>query len=199
MEDDAPAGPLGEQTRRRDAMRSLGMAGAALLGVLGMQGVGESRAGEGKKSRSKRQAKGEKQKGGGRGPTGPTGPTGPACSANGTGGPTGPAGAIGPTGPAGPATGAYRGVTTVENGVTVQPGVSVAVIATCPTPAAGEQIIATGGGMNAETHLDNGQYRGFMIASSDRVAPNAWRIIGTNTSVRAAWLAANVVCVRFSK
>ncbi|MCA9877701.1 MAG: hypothetical protein KC442_07965 [Thermomicrobiales bacterium] len=200
MDDDGPAGPLIGKTRRRDAMRSLGIAGATLLGVLGVQGAAGGRKGEDNQHRNKRRASAEKKKkGGSLGPTGPTGPTGPAGVGSGTEGPTGPLGAPGPTGPRGPATGAFLGVTTVEKGVTVSPGASAAVIATCPNPAAGEQIIATGGGLNAETHLDNGQYRGFMITSSDRVAPNAWRIIATNTSIRSAWLAANVVCVRFSK
>ena len=201
-EGDGPAGPLAGQTRRREAMRSLGVAGAALLGVLGVQGLADAHPGKGKgtKARKAQRAGAEKKKGGGAaGPTGPTGPTGPAGAASGIEGPTGPMGKDGPTGPAGPSAGAFLGVTTVEKSVTVQPGVSASVTATCPTPAANEQIYATGGGINCETHLDNGEYRGFMIGSSDRVAPNAWRIVATNTSVRAASLAANVVCVRFSK
>lgn len=198
-EDDGPAGPLSGQTRRRDAVRGIGVAGAALLGVLGVQGLAEGRSGKDKKPRKTHRAGAEKKKGGGVGPTGPTGPTGPAGATSGIEGPPGPIGAVGPTGPAGPASGAFLGVTTVENGVLVQPRVSVSVVATCPTPGPGEQIYATGGGINCETHLDNGEYRGFMVAASDRIAPNAWEILATNTSIRPAWLAANVVCVRFSK
>ncbi|MCA9877700.1 MAG: hypothetical protein KC442_07960 [Thermomicrobiales bacterium] len=83
-------------------------------------------------------------------------------------------------------------MTTVQAGVMVAPGVSAAVIATCPTVPSDQQIIATGGGLNAEAGS-------FMLATSDRIAQNAWRIIATNTGSSTARLGGYVVCVWFSK
>ncbi|MFN8663131.1 MAG: hypothetical protein U0075_14685 [Thermomicrobiales bacterium] len=168
-------------------MRNVGSLSAALMGALGLEdatATGQTRLS--KKTRTSHRARAEKKQSSGRGPTGPTGPAGSGQGA------TGPTGEDGPPGPAGKSSGAFLGVTTVQAGVTVLPGVSAAVIATCPTVAANEQIIATAGGINAEAGS-------FMLAVSDRIAANAWRIIATNTGSSAARLGGYVVCVWFSR
>lgn len=115
-------------TGRRDAVRSLGVIGTALLAALGLSsaqaknnhgGGGKRRGGKGggdgapdaaRAVQAERKRKGKK-KPGPAGPTGPTGPTGPANGPPGSQGPTGPtgpagadgqAGAPGATGPTGP-------------------------------------------------------------------------------------------------
>jgi hypothetical protein len=103
-----------DETPRRDAMRTLGALGAALLGMLGLGAAAEAKGnGKGKNhNRHKHQAssdKKKKRKPSKPGPTGPTGPTGPAGTGSGDPGPTGPtgeAGSAGSTGPTGPTGGA---------------------------------------------------------------------------------------------
>jgi hypothetical protein len=94
-----------EETPRREAVRTLGALGAALLGTLGIGAVTEAKGKSKNRHRHKRQASAEKKKRKPKkpGPTGPTGPTGPAGSGSGDPGPTGAAGATGSPGPAGPA------------------------------------------------------------------------------------------------
>lgn len=86
--------PAADMTPRRDAVRTLGAAGAAVLGLIGLQAGTEARDKQ-VGSEKKRRKKGKR---------GPTGPTGPAGSSTG-GGPTGPTGPAGPAGATG-ATGA---------------------------------------------------------------------------------------------
>jgi hypothetical protein len=95
---------LAGATGRRDAVRSLGAIGTALLAALGLRGAqaknnhgggGKGGGGNNQKDRAQAERKRKgKKKPGSPGPTGPTGPTGPA---------NGPAGNQGPTGPTGPA------------------------------------------------------------------------------------------------
>jgi hypothetical protein len=94
-----------EETPRREAVRTLGALGAALLGALGIGAVTEAKGKSKNRHRPKRQASAEKKKRKPKkpGPTGPTGPTGPAGSGSGDPGPTGPTGAAGATGGPGPA------------------------------------------------------------------------------------------------
>ena len=79
-------------TPRRDAVRTLGAAGAAVLGLIGLQVGAEAK---GKQAGSEHHKHKRNRK---RGRTGPTGPTGPAGSGSGSTGPTGPTGATGATG-----------------------------------------------------------------------------------------------------
>jgi hypothetical protein len=86
--------PAVEMTPRRDAVRSLGVAGATVLGLIGLQGGTEA---QGKEAGSER----KRRKKGKRGPTGPTGPAGSGAGPTGPTGPAGPAGATGATGATG--------------------------------------------------------------------------------------------------
>jgi hypothetical protein len=86
--------PAVEMTPRRDAVRSLGVAGATVLGLIGLQAGTEAQSKEAGSER-KRRKKGK------RGPTGPTGPTGSGAGPTGPTGPAGPAGATGATGATG--------------------------------------------------------------------------------------------------
>jgi hypothetical protein len=195
MEHDSTAsgGALSAQTLRRYAMRSIGGLSAALVGVLGLAGTeARSRTSKGKKARGKHGANTEKKKGGGQGPPGPLGPMGsmgPRGSSNGLTGPTGPDGIPGPTGKS---SGAFLGVTTVQAGAMVQHGLAGAVKATCPTVPADQQIIATGGGINATDG-------NFMISYSAQSSPTSWTIVATNIGGRTSRLGAYVVCMWFSK
>jgi hypothetical protein len=99
--------PFDTETPRREAVRTLGAVGAALLGALGLGAAAEAK-GKGKnRSKNEHQTNSEKRKQKSkRGPAGPTGPTGPAGGGTGSGvtgptGPTGPTSATGPTGPTG--------------------------------------------------------------------------------------------------
>lgn len=182
--------PLTEQACRRNAVHTIGLLGAALLGVLGLDGAaakGGSR--KVKKSTGKHRASAEKKKASGPGPAGPMGPMGPMGSSTGLTGPTGPDGI---PGPAGKSSGAFLGVTTVQAGVMVQQGLSAAVKASCPTVPANQQIIATGGGINATDG-------NFMVASSAQSSSASWTIVATNIGDGTARLGAYVVCMWFSK
>jgi hypothetical protein len=95
---------------RRDALRSLGSAGMALLAAIGLTTGGEAKKNkhrDGKNKNDKNRTQAERKGGGGGkgkpGPTGPTGPTGPAGGGTGAG-VTGPTGPTGPAGPAGSST-----------------------------------------------------------------------------------------------
>lgn len=72
-----PTGPLAEETPRRDAMRAMGAAGAALLGALGMNAASPDATVQGKSKRVGSEKKRTKGKKGKRGPAGPAGPQGP--------------------------------------------------------------------------------------------------------------------------
>jgi hypothetical protein len=103
--DDAIKPFNGEETPRRDAVRSLGALGAAFLGVLGLGAAAQAKGNGKQRNRRKHQAGAEKKKKRKPkmpGPTGPTGPTGPAGSGSGDPGPTGPKGDTGNSGPSGP-------------------------------------------------------------------------------------------------
>lgn len=105
--DDISTPILVEETPRREAMRTVGALGAALLGMLGLGMVAEAKGHTKGNNRKKHQRqagaeKKKKRKPSKPGPTGPTGPTGPAGSGSGDPGPTGPSGAPGGHGPAGP-------------------------------------------------------------------------------------------------
>lgn len=180
-----PGGVLTSPSRRRSALRGVGVLGAALLGVLGLQGAGA----KGTRAHGARRVSAGKKKGGGRGPAGPMGPPGPRGSSNGITGPTGSDGIPGPTGKS---SGAFLGVTTVQAGTMVAHGVSAAVKATCPTVPADQQIIATGGGINATEG-------NFMIGYSGQSSPTSWTIIATNIGNGTVRLGGYVVCMWFSK
>jgi hypothetical protein len=83
--------PFDTETPRREAVRTLGAVGAALLGALGLGAAAEAK-GKGKnRSKNEHQTNSEKRKQKSkRGPAGPTGPTGPTSAT----GPTGPTGTI---------------------------------------------------------------------------------------------------------
>lgn len=92
-----------EQPGRRDALRSLGAAGVALLAAVGLAGGGEAKKHKGNGGNHQHEHRPQAEKKGGkgkRGPIGPTGPTGPAGGGTGAGatGPTGPTGDTGATG-----------------------------------------------------------------------------------------------------
>jgi hypothetical protein len=122
----APAGPLDEATPRREAMRTMGAAGTALLGALGLGAMGAAA------KKNKHQVGSEKKrKKGKRGPKGPTGPTGPG------GGERGPTGPTGPTGPAGGGTGGGPTGPTGPMGKSGDPGATGATGPTGPTGGTG--------------------------------------------------------------
>lgn len=66
-----------EETPRRQAVRSLGAAGAALLGAMGMSAQSTETRAKGKDKQVGSEKKGKKGKKGKRGPAGPAGPQGP--------------------------------------------------------------------------------------------------------------------------
>jgi hypothetical protein len=72
-----PFTPLDGETPRRQAVRSLGAAGAALLGVMGMSARSTETRAKGKDKQVASEKKGKKWKKGKRGPAGPAGPQGP--------------------------------------------------------------------------------------------------------------------------
>lgn len=86
--------PFDIETPRRDAMRSvgLGVAGAALLGALGLGATAEAKSKNNRVKAERRRRRRGKQ-----GATGPQGPQGPAGGGAGGTGPTGPQGPAGPT------------------------------------------------------------------------------------------------------
>lgn len=132
--------PAADITARRDAVRTLGAAGAAVLGLIGLQAGTEAKdkqAGSEKKRRKK-------------GKRGPTGPTGPAGSSTG-GGPTGPTGPAGPTGATG-ATGATGSISLANLNLVRYDGTSqsIAVTATLVSGQCGSEEILVSGGWQAD-------------------------------------------------
>ncbi|MFN8662285.1 MAG: hypothetical protein U0075_10365 [Thermomicrobiales bacterium] len=130
-----------EATPRRDAVRTLSAAGAAVLGLIGLQTAGDARnqqAGS-ENNRRKRRKKGK------RGPTGPAGPTGPTGGGTGAGptGPAGPIGATGPTGPTGPTS--LAGLSLVSHDGTAQ-NIADGAVATLVSGScqAGELLVSGG-------------------------------------------------------
>lgn len=135
--------PAVDMTPRRDAVRTLGAAGAAVLGLIGLQAGVEAKdkqAGSEKKRRKK-------------GKRGPTGPTGPAGSSTG-GGPTGPVGPTGPAGPAGAtgATGATGSISLANLNLVRYNGTSqsIAVTATLVSGTCGAGELLVSGGWQAD-------------------------------------------------
>jgi hypothetical protein len=78
--DNTPQGPFtsfDQEAPRRQAVRSLGAAGAALLGAIGMSAASTETRAKGKDKQVTSEKKGKKGKNGKRGPAGPAGPQGP--------------------------------------------------------------------------------------------------------------------------
>lgn len=89
----------GREAPRRETVRAIGRAGAALLGILGLHGiVSDPTAARERKGKDRHGAHAAKKGKPKVGPTGPMGPTGPAGPGSGDPGPTGPTGPVGPAG-----------------------------------------------------------------------------------------------------
>jgi hypothetical protein len=159
-----PAGPFTEGTPRRDAVRTLGAAGAALLGAVGLSAIHAEAKDKGKgkgndRKRGERVGGEKKGKPGKPGPTGPTGPTGLAGGGTGSEGPTGPTGPRGNTGSA--ATASI--VLGPEVAFVIADGASNEATSLCPAGS-----VPTGGSVtifNSNCHL---------VASDRTAAGDGW-------------------------
>ena len=99
---DSPSSLVAQAAPRREAVQTLGRAGAAVLGMLGLRGMVSDpvTAGE-RKGKNRHRVRAEKKAKTKVGPTGPTGPAGVGSGDPGPTGPMGPAGLRGETGPEG--------------------------------------------------------------------------------------------------
>jgi hypothetical protein len=202
-----PGGPAG----RRDALRTVGAAGMALLAALGLvQGspAKKNRRRDGK-SNKKNQTQAER-KGGGKGkpgPTGPTGPTGPAGGGTGAG----TTGATGPTGPTGPAGAASQ--------VTGPTGPKGAIGTAGPAGLSGWERISSSTGTNqtrdkiidlsctGTKRVLGGGYEYNITSASNQIrvvrnnpiTDTAWRVAATDDNPSTNWeLVAWAICANVS-
>lgn len=210
---------IADHSGRRDALRSLGVAGMALLAALGLADGGEAKKKHDRRGNDhKNQSRAAKKGGGGggkRGSTGPTGPTGPAGGGAGVGatgptgptGPTGVSGSPGATGPTGPA-GAGSQVTgpTGATGPTGSAGSSPLPVVRFGPARVGagqhESIAncepgehATGGGIRFQHLIMTNTVESSPTWIAPSLVPRGWLARGNGDSQASSQLAAYVICV----
>jgi len=181
--------PFTAETPRRDALRTMGVAGAALLGA------GElSKVAAAKKRQQKAQAE-KKRKKGKQGPQGPQGPQGAAGSG---------VGATGPQGPAGPQGATLYGLVTfpVEDtprAITTTVGQATPSSATCPGGS-----VLTGGGYQLDSPSVNTENLATVqvVLTTSISSPNTWTVsvqrIAASTGTEDLTIRANAICTSLS-